>query len=161
MAVSGSTPDDGPAGLAAGPHAPRQDRDGPGLTAADHEKEKEIPVVDSSEDEHHHSDIEADHERRQDQPAAGSDPEKTVDNQPLSRRSSSVFANTNTVPRAQRRGLLGRFTIIPEVERPYEYKNRTKWMITAIVALAAAGAPMGSGIFLRKCPYCLFRVETT
>lgn len=66
-----------------------------------------------------------------------------------SRRSS--FARTNaTVPRAQRRGLLGRITLIPEIERPYDYKNSTKWIITAIVALAGAAAPMGSGIFMRQ-----------
>ena len=81
-------------------------------------------------------------------------PEKTnsrPNSRPHSRRASS-FANTDTgiVPRAQRRGLLGRVTVIPEIEEPLEYKNSTKWMITGVVALAAAGAPMGSGIFLRK-----------
>ncbi|KAK3301370.1 major facilitator superfamily domain-containing protein [Chaetomium fimeti] len=33
-----------------------------------------------------------------------------------------------------------------------ELHNKTKWTITAIVALAAAGAPMGSGIFLPALP---------
>ncbi|KAA8631403.1 hypothetical protein SMACR_08385 [Sordaria macrospora] len=62
---------------------------------------------------------------------------------------SSSWAHTAcVVPRSDRRGLLARFAFIPEVERPVEYKNKTKWMITAIVALAAAGAPFGSGIFL-------------
>jgi len=55
-----------------------------------------------------------------------------------------------TVPRSKRRGLLGRCAIIPEVERPHEYKNGTKWTITAIIALAAAAAPMGSAIFYRR-----------
>jgi hypothetical protein len=54
------------------------------------------------------------------------------------------------VPRSKRRGLLGRFAIIPEVERPHEYGNGTKWAITAIVALAAAAAPVGSAIFYRR-----------
>ncbi|KAL1842005.1 hypothetical protein VTJ49DRAFT_6171 [Mycothermus thermophilus] len=76
--------------------------------------------------------------------------EKTPSNRPPSRH--STYANTNAVPRAQRRGLFGRFTIIPEVERPYEYKSSTKWTITAIVALAAAAAPMGSGIFMPALP---------
>lgn len=68
-------------------------------------------------------------------------------------RSSSVHSRPLTiVPRSKRRGLLGRFAfIVPEVERPYEYKNSTKWFITFIVAIAAAAAPMGSAIFLRKC----------
>ena len=70
-------------------------------------------------------------------------------------RSSSVRSRTlSVVPRSRRRGLLGRFAfIIPEVERPYEYKNSTKWFITLIVALAAAAAPMGSSIFLRRCSF--------
>ncbi|TVY81144.1 MFS transporter OpS2, partial [Lachnellula suecica] len=64
-------------------------------------------------------------------------------------RSSSVRSRTLTiVPRSKRRGLLGRFAIIPEVERPFEYKNSTKWFLTLVVALAAAAAPMGSSIFL-------------
>ena len=63
----------------------------------------------------------------------------------------STWAKTAcVVPRSERRGLLGRFAIIAEVESPHEYKNSTKWMITAIVALAAAAAPMGSGIFYRE-----------
>ncbi|KAK3951182.1 major facilitator superfamily domain-containing protein [Pseudoneurospora amorphoporcata] len=62
---------------------------------------------------------------------------------------SSSWAHTAcVVSRSARRGLLAQFAFIPEVERPVEYKNKTKWMITAIVALAAAGAPFGSGIFL-------------
>ncbi|KAJ2896419.1 MFS multidrug resistance transporter [Zalerion maritima] len=40
-----------------------------------------------------------------------------------------------------RRGLFGRFGIIPEVQNPYEYPNKTKWALTLIVALAGAGAP--------------------
>lgn len=64
---------------------------------------------------------------------------------------SSVRSRTySVVPRSRRRGLLGRFAfVIPEVEKPYEYKRSTKWFITLIVALAAAAAPMGSSIFLR------------
>ncbi|KAL2264702.1 hypothetical protein VTJ83DRAFT_7212 [Remersonia thermophila] len=78
------------------------------------------------------------------------DVEKTTSNRPPSRR--STYTNTIAVPRAQRRGLFGRFAIIPEVERPYDYKTGTKWTITAIVALAAAAAPMGSGIFMPALP---------
>lgn len=70
--------------------------------------------------------------------------------QPQSSRASSIFSRTRTVvPRAHRRGLFGRFAVIPEIERPQEYTNKTKWIITAIVALAAAAAPIGAGIFYR------------
>ncbi|KAF5869561.1 putative mfs multidrug resistance protein [Botrytis fragariae] len=51
------------------------------------------------------------------------------------------------VPRSKRRGLLGLLTIIPEVENPQNYKNGTKWLITFIVAVAGAAAPLGSAIF--------------
>ncbi|KAL2156993.1 hypothetical protein VTH06DRAFT_8825, partial [Thermothelomyces fergusii] len=113
--------------------------------------DKEHPAtLESSEDDGYGIVQEPIHEQQQQQQRyrEPQDPEKTS-----SRRPSSAFAHTNAVvPRAQRRGLLGRLTLIPEVERPYEYKNSTKWTITAIVALAAAAAPMGSGIFLPALP---------
>src|SRR6187402_492949 len=56
-------------------------------------------------------------------------------------KSSSVRSRPLTiVPRAKRRGLLARLTVIPEVERPYDYKRSTKWFITFQVAIAAAAA---------------------
>ncbi|KAK1829051.1 major facilitator superfamily domain-containing protein, partial [Podospora conica] len=74
------------------------------------------------------------------------------DSRPISRR-ASIFARTAAlVPKSEQRGLLARFTIIPEIESPYEYTNNTKWIITAVVAMAAAGAPMGSGIFYPALP---------
>lgn len=54
------------------------------------------------------------------------------------------------VPRPRRRGLLGRFSLVAEVQNPYDYSNKLKWFITFIVAFAAAAAPMGSSIFFRK-----------
>jgi hypothetical protein len=150
MAVDETTSDDKPARAepADGPASPCPDREDPGAVprqARAGGKEHHV-ISESSEDE-----IDETVEEQQGNPGA-SDPEKAPSSRPQSRRGSSS-ANTNTVPRAQRRGLLGRLTLIPEVERPYEYKNSTKWTITAIVALAAAGAPMGSGIFLRGfCP---------
>lgn len=65
-------------------------------------------------------------------------------------RSSTRVPTAVAVPRSKRRGLLARFTLIPEVESPYDYKNRTKWFITFQVAIAAAAAPIGSAILLRK-----------
>ncbi|KAK4985537.1 hypothetical protein LTR66_008133 [Elasticomyces elasticus] len=67
------------------------------------------------------------------------------------KRAISIRSETRTavpVPRAERRGLLARFAIIAEVEEPKDYTRRTKWIITFIVAVAGAAAPMGSGILL-------------
>lgn len=76
-----------------------------------------------------------------------------------SRASSTRSRPLTIVPRAKRRGLFGRFTLVPEVERPYDYKNSTKWTITAAISLATAAAPMGSSIFYRMSrgpfPYLL------
>jgi hypothetical protein len=71
----------------------------------------------------------------------------SVQSKPASVRSRTL----SIVPRAERRGLLGRLSIIPEVARPYDYLDSTKWLITLIVALAAAAAPLGSAIFFREC----------
>ena len=56
------------------------------------------------------------------------------------------------VPRSQRRGLFGRFTILAEVEEPKHYSRKAKWYITFIVALAAMAAPLGSAIIFRMAP---------
>ena len=145
MAVSDHTSHDKPvrAEPVAEPDPPRrQEREDAGT---DNEK----PVTPYSSEDGHDANIEAEVDQGQEQPRVLA-PEKSADCPPLSRHTSS-FAYTNTVvPRAERRGLLGRFAIIPEIEQPHEYKNSTKWMITLIVSLAAAGAPMGSGIILRE-----------
>jgi multidrug resistance protein len=52
------------------------------------------------------------------------------------------------VPRAERRGLLARFSVVPETTQPYLYPRRTKWFITFTIAMAAAAAPMGSAIIV-------------
>lgn len=70
-----------------------------------------------------------------------------------SRASSTTRPGTVTiVPRAQRRGLFAGLAVTPEVERPYDYRNSTKWGITATIALATLAAPMGSSIFYRWSP---------
>ncbi|CAK7198733.1 hypothetical protein SEUCBS139899_001397 [Sporothrix eucalyptigena] len=61
--------------------------------------------------------------------------------------SRTVSRTPTIIPRSKRRGLFGSFAILPEVERPYEYQNKTKWLITLIVALSAAAGPLGSSIF--------------
>lgn len=67
----------------------------------------------------------------------------------ISRHSSARARNPSIVPRLKRRGLLATWTIIPEVERPLEYSNQVKWIITSFTAIAGAAAPMGSAIFYR------------
>ncbi|KJZ71066.1 hypothetical protein HIM_09538 [Hirsutella minnesotensis 3608] len=77
-------------------------------------------------------------------------------------RASSVRSRPITiVPRSRRRGLFARFAIVPEVERPYDYKNSTKWGITATVALATAVAPLGSSIFYPALPALSKELHTT
>ncbi|KAK0638824.1 major facilitator superfamily domain-containing protein [Cercophora newfieldiana] len=78
--------------------------------------------------------------------------ESGVKRAPQNRRASSFAKTATVVPRSERRGLFGRFSIIPEIDRPYDYTRKTKWAITAIVALAAAASPMGSGIFYPVLP---------
>ncbi|OTA80761.1 hypothetical protein M434DRAFT_86128 [Hypoxylon sp. CO27-5] len=68
-------------------------------------------------------------------------------------QASSVRSRPLTiVPRLKRRGFLAQLTLVPEVERPYEYPNKVKWTITAFIALAACAAPMGSAIFYPALP---------
>jgi hypothetical protein len=78
-----------------------------------------------------------------------------------SRASTTRSKTLNIIPRSQRRGLLGRFAVVPEVESPYEYKNSTKWGITLTIALATAAAPLGSSIFYRKHDSHLHQIRST
>ncbi len=61
---------------------------------------------------------------------------------------TSVRKAAVKVPRSQRRGLLGRFTIIAEVTNQYDYDRRTKWFMTFTIALAGCAGPMASSIIL-------------
>ncbi|KAL7810867.1 MFS general substrate transporter [Trichoderma gracile] len=81
-------------------------------------------------------------------------------------RSRSCASTTRSkaltiVPRSQRRGVLARLALVPEVERPYEYKNSTKWGITLTIALATAAAPLGSSIFYPALPEMTKSLHTT
>ncbi|KAL8648256.1 MAG: hypothetical protein Q9210_005096 [Variospora velana] len=60
----------------------------------------------------------------------------------------SIHPAPVSIPKSQRRGILGRFTVVAEVEEPKAYPRRTKWYITFVIALAAVAAPMGSAIIL-------------
>ena len=72
-----------------------------------------------------------------------------------SRAPSARSRPLSIVPRRKRRGLFAQFAMIPEVDRPYDYSRKTKWTITMVVALAAAGGPIGSNIFYRTDPALL------
>ena len=60
----------------------------------------------------------------------------------------SIQKDAIVVPRGERRGLFARLAVIAEVTEPHDYTRKKKWMITFVVAVAAAAAPMGSSIVL-------------
>lgn len=64
------------------------------------------------------------------------------------RRVTTEIGPPVTVPRLKRRGLFAQLAIIPEIENGKTYPRRTKWYITAIAAVGAVAAPLGSAIFL-------------
>ena len=63
-------------------------------------------------------------------------------------RTTTVTPEAVVVPRSQRRGLLARFALIPEVENPTHYPRSTKWFLTFIVAFCAMAGPMGSAVVM-------------
>ncbi|XXH03400.1 hypothetical protein Hte_009801 [Hypoxylon texense] len=83
-----------------------------------------------------------------DEEAATATPAARVRSQASSTRSRAL----SVVPRLKRRGLFAQLTLVPEVDRPYDYPNKVKWTITAFVAMAACAAPMGSAIFYPALP---------
>lgn len=76
------------------------------------------------------------------------DHEPAQPEEPDLERIESVKLPLVKVPRSQRRGLFARFAAIAEVTEPHHYSNKTKWLVTFIVAIAAAAAPVGSSIIL-------------
>lgn len=64
------------------------------------------------------------------------------------------------VPRANRRGLFGRFSILAEVEDARNYKNSVKWYITFIIGIAGIAAPLASTIILPALPEIAMDFET-
>ncbi|KAF2458652.1 putative MFS multidrug resistance transporter [Lineolata rhizophorae] len=63
---------------------------------------------------------------------------------------STVSATPSIVPipRKERRGLFATLTLLPEVTHPRDYSNKTKWILTAQVALAGACSPVGSAVVM-------------
>lgn len=64
--------------------------------------------------------------------------------------SAQCISDNNTVPDKKHHGFLGWLSLIPEIENPYNYGKKSKWLITGVVAIAAATAPMGASIFYRE-----------
>lgn len=75
-------------------------------------------------------------------PVSDHDPSPTIP-PPLP---ASIASLAVPIARGQRRGLFSSLTLIPEVTTPTNYPRRTKWIITSLIAVAAAAAPMGSAI---------------
>ncbi|KAF2737476.1 MFS general substrate transporter [Polyplosphaeria fusca] len=63
-------------------------------------------------------------------------------------RTTSVNPDAVIVDRRNRRGLFARLSLIPEVENPYHYTQKTKWLITIIIAFCGMAGPMGSAIVM-------------
>lgn len=66
-----------------------------------------------------------------------------------------VTTESYIIPRSKRRGMLGRLTLVPEIEDPKDYGKFTKYLITILVGAAGSTAPMASTILLRK--FLVFR----
>jgi len=80
---------------------------------------------------------------------------------PTLSRTSTIHDEAVKVPVRHRRGLLSRCTVIAEVTQPHDYPRRTKWIITAVVAIAAVAGPMGSNIILRMSRVKSFLSQVT
>ena len=68
---------------------------------------------------------------------------------PKTKHSAQASLTSFEVPRARRRGLFARVTILAEIKDPYQYPYLTKWFIVSVAAYASAAGPMGSAIFFR------------
>ncbi|KAH8667161.1 major facilitator superfamily domain-containing protein [Ilyonectria robusta] len=77
---------------------------------------------------------------------------KTEGVQAQSLDTSAQCISDNTVPDEKHHGFLGWLSLIPEIENPYHYGKKAKWLITGVVAIAAATAPMGASIFYPATP---------
>ncbi|KAL7782423.1 multidrug transporter of the major facilitator superfamily [Trichoderma ceciliae] len=53
---------------------------------------------------------------------------------------------TQNVAVTEKRGMLARFALLEEMKDPRRYSERSKWVITTLVAIAAVGGPMGTSI---------------
>ncbi|KAI9813188.1 MAG: hypothetical protein M1832_006360 [Thelocarpon impressellum] len=94
--------------------------------------------------------------------ATGSIDSAQSDAPPQPTGTPSKFSRARSViPRSKRRGLLGRWTVLPELAEPYEYSRYVKWFLTFVIAVAGAAATMGSNIFFPALPQLTRDLETT
>ncbi|KAF6817045.1 MFS multidrug resistance [Colletotrichum musicola] len=122
------------------------------------ERREDLSPSSDSEDEITEADRNGDEDgsRQSPDPAPAADPSAGREDAPAartrSRASSTRSRALSVIARSKRRGLFGQLAVIPEVNRPYDYTDKTKWTITLIIALAAAVSPMGSSIFYPALP---------
>ena len=95
-----------------------------------------------------HRGLEASH--LQDLEAQAPSPAKAPAQSTAQDLSADTVPDAVIVPASERRGWLGRFTIIPEVTEPKNYPRRQKWLITSVIAMAGIAAPFGSSIIFRE-----------
>ncbi|KAJ5424141.1 Major facilitator superfamily domain general substrate transporter [Penicillium cf. griseofulvum] len=76
-------------------------------------------------------------------------------------QASTIQPGIVFVPRSERRGLLGRFSVIPEITSPRDYGNGTKWAMTVIVSFAAITSSTGSSIFFPALAEVAHDLDTT
>ena len=110
------------------------------------EKEKESEIDPTGSIHESTEDSDSIHSHASTTPTVPQD-EKNVRPATLS-RTTSVTPEAAVIPRAERRGLLARFALIPEVQNPYHYSRKTKWLLTFIISFCAMAGPMGSAIVM-------------
>jgi multidrug resistance protein len=110
------------------------------------EKEKESEIGPTGSIHESSEDSDSIHSHASTAPTIPQD-EKTVRPATLT-RTTSITPDAVIVPKPDRRGLLARFALIPEVQNPYHYSRKTKWFLTTIIAFCAMAGPMGSAIVM-------------
>ncbi|KAJ5190430.1 uncharacterized protein N7498_009415 [Penicillium cinerascens] len=126
-----------------------------------------LPTSSSGTDEHsigsarHEIELEDYHSRSHTSSIMDHDEEKNVPEPEPLQRASTELGPAVTVPRLKRRGLLGQFALVAEIENPKTYPRRMKWFITFIVAVAGAAAPLGSSIFFPSLSQVAKELNTT
>lgn len=127
------------------------------IPVEEHESPSLHPEEQREHEEEHEELEEHDDDGIRSHGVAVTSPEKDIEAQKkppslLRTVTSSSRRSVVKVPRSQRTGLLGRFTILYEAEEPKDYPRRIKWLLTTIIAFAAVTAAMGSSIILPALP---------
>lgn len=75
-------------------------------------------------------------------------PIATKERERLDKSNTNTSTKSNRVALKDRRGLLGRYALLPEYEDPRNYPQNIKYIIVFIIAFAASCGPMGTSIIL-------------